>query len=67
MDVTSQHLYNIHVHITSINAEVRKVQALKRYETQISLDMTLEIRSQVKGHSKYGLKIFRECVKLFKG
>ena len=57
----------IHVHITSINAEVRKFQAFKRYGTQISLDMTLEIRSQVKGHSRYGLKIFRDGVKLFKG
>ena len=43
----------------------RKFQALKRYGTQISFDMTLEIRSQVKGHSRYGL--FREGVKLFKG
>ena len=58
----------IHVHnITSINVEVRKFQALKRYGTQISLDMTLEIRSQVKGHSRYGLKIFKEGVKLFQG
>ena len=32
-----------------------------------SFDMTLEIRSQVKGHSRYGLKILREDVKLFKG
>ena len=37
----------IHVHITSINAEVRQFQTLKRYATQISLDMTLEIRSKV--------------------
>ena len=29
--------------------------------------MTLEIRSWVKGHSRYGLKILREDVKLFKG
>ena len=57
----------IHVHSTSINAEFRKFQALKRYRTQISLNVTLEIRSQVKGHSRYGLKIFREYVKLFKG
>ena len=57
----------IHVYITSINAEVRKFQALKRYGTQISLDMILESRSQVKGHSRYGLHIFREGVKLFKG
>ena len=56
----------IHVHITSINAEVRKFQTLKRYGTQISLDMTLEIRSQVKGHSRYGLEIFREGVTFFK-
>ena len=45
---------SIHVHITSINADVRKFQALKRYGTQNSLDMTLEIRSQVKGPSRYG-------------
>ena len=57
----------IHVHITSINAEVHKFQALKRYGTQISLDMTLEITSQVKGDSRYGLQIFKEGVKLFKG
>ena len=44
MDVTSQHLFMSIVHTTSINAEVRKFQALKRYGTQISLDMTLEIR-----------------------
>ena len=65
------------IHITSKNTEVRKFQALKRYGKQISLDMTLEIMSQVKGHSeimsqvkghsKYGLEIFREDVKLFKG
>ena len=52
MDVTSQHLsISIPVHITNINAEVRKFQAMKRYGTQISLDMTsmtLEIKSQVK-------------------
>ena len=57
----------IHVGITSINAEIRKFQALKRYGTQISLDMTSEIRSQVKGHSRYGLKIFSEGIKMFKG
>ena len=59
----------IHVqfHITNKNTEVRKFQVLKRYGTQISLDMTLEIRSQVKGHSRHELKIFREDVKLFKG
>ena len=58
---------HIHVHITSKNTEVRKFQALKRYGTQISLDMTLEIKSQVKCHGRYGLKIFREGIKLFKG
>ena len=47
--------------------EVCKFQALKRYGTQISLNMTLEIRSQFKGHSRYGLEIFREGVKLFIG
>ena len=57
----------IHVHITSKHTEVRKFQALKRYGTQISLDMTLEIRSQIKCHSRYGLEIFREGVKLFNG
>ena len=57
----------IHVHITSKHTEVRKFQALKRYGTQISLDMTLEIRSQVKGHRRYGLETFREGVKLFNG
>ena len=57
----------IHVHISSKNTEVRKFQALKLCGTQSSLDMTLEIRSQVKGHSRYGLQIFREGVKLFKG
>ena len=35
------------VHITSKHTEVLKFQALKRYGTQISLDMTLEIRSKV--------------------
>ena len=43
----------IHVPITSKNSEVRKFQALKRYGTFISLDMTLEIRSQVKSHGRY--------------
>ena len=57
----------IHVHITSKHTDVRKFQTLKRYGTQISLDMTPEIRSQVKGHSRYGLGIFREGVKLFNG
>ena len=52
MDVTSQHLPMTPFLITSINAEVRKLQALKWYGTQISFDMTLEIRSQVKGHSR---------------
>ena len=56
------------VHVTSKDTEVHKFQALKLlYGTRISLDMTLEIRSYVKGHSSYGLKIFRENVKLFKG
>ena len=41
------------------------MRAAKRCGTQISLDMTLGIRSQVKGHSGYGLKKFREDVKLF--
>ena len=67
MNVTSKHLSMSIVHITSKHTEVRKFQALKRYGTQISFDMTLEIRSQVKGHSWYGFKIFREGVKLFKG
>ena len=67
MDVTSQHLSMSNVHITSKNTEVRKFQALKRCETQISLDMTLEIRPQVKGQRRYGLKTFREGVKLFNG
>ena len=49
-----------YVHIISKNTEVRKFQALKRYGTQISLDMTLEISSQVKGHSRYDLKVFME-------
>ena len=57
----------IHVHITSKNTEVSKFQALKRYGTQISLDITLENRSQVNGHSRYGLKIFRHDVKLSEG
>ena len=57
----------IHVHITSKHTDVRKFQALKRYGTQTLLDMTPEIRSQVKGHSRYGLQIFREGVTLFNG
>ena len=69
--VSANHGYHlptpIHVHITSRHTEVRKFQALKRYGTQISPDMTPEIRSQVKCHSRYGLKIFREGVKLFNG
>ena len=48
----------IHAHITRKNTEVRKFQALKRYVTQISLDMTLEIMSHAKGHS-IGDEIFR--------
>ena len=39
MDVASQHLCK--------NAEIRKWQVSKRCRTQISLNMTLEIRSQV--------------------
>ena len=39
---------------------------LKRYGIQISLDMNLEISSQV-GHSRYGFEIFREDVNLFIG
>ena len=56
MDGTSQHQSMSIVHITSKNTEVRKFQVLKRYETQISLDMTLDLGSQVKVYSKYGLK-----------
>ena len=63
MGITSQHLSMSNVHITSKNTEVRKFLALKRYGTQISLDMTLEIMSQVKTHSRYGLQIFRKDVK----
>ena len=66
MDVTSQHL-SMSISAANIPTEVRKFQVLKRYGTQISLDMTLDIRSQVKGHSRYGLEIFREDVKLFNG
>ena len=54
----------IHVQITSINVEVRKFQALKRNGTQISLDMTLEIGSQVNGHSRYELNIFQGRCKI---
>ena len=57
----------IHVHITNKHTEIRKFQALKQYGTQISLGTTLVFRSQVKGHSRYGLEIFREGVKLFNG
>ena len=67
MDVTSQHLSMFIVHITSKHTDVCKFQALKRYGTQILLDMTPEPRSQVKGRSRYGLEIFREGVKLFNG
>ena len=45
------------------NIEVRKFQALKRYGTYISLDMPLEIRSQVKSQGRYGLDIFRKVIK----
>ena len=48
----------IHVHIIRKDTEVLKFQALKLYGTQISLDMSLEIRSQVRGHSRYGLEFF---------
>ena len=41
----------IHVHITSKNAVVHKLlQSSERYGTQISLNMTLETRSEIKGH-----------------
>ena len=60
MEVTSQHLSRCNVHITGRNAEVRKLQALKRYGTQVLLNMTLKIRSQVKCHSRYGLEISRD-------
>ena len=67
MDITSKHpnTYPCPYHRTSKNTEVRKFQALKRYETQISLGLTLEIRSQVKGHIRYGIEICREGVKEF--
>ena len=52
------------VHITSKNTEVRKFQALKRCGTQISLDMTLEIRSQDKGHSRYGHNFIQDRCKI---
>ena len=42
----------IHMHITSKNAIVRGLQAFKRYGSHISLDMTLEIRPQVKDHDR---------------
>ena len=64
MDVTSQH---ISMSISPAKIPVRKFQAVKRYGTQISLDLTVKISSQVKVHGSYGLKIFREDVKLFKG
>ena len=48
--------------MTSKHTDVRKFQALKRYGTQISLDMTPELRSQVKGHSRYVLQLFGEGV-----
>ena len=60
MDVASQHLCK--------NAEVRKWQVSKRCRTQISLNMTLEIRSQVNVQLFIvSLESFREDVKLFKG
>ena len=45
MDVTSQRL-SIYISPAK-HTEVLKFQALKRYEKQISHDMTLEIRSKV--------------------
>ena len=56
----------IQVHVTSKNTEFRKFEAFKRYRTQISLGMTVEIRLQIKGHSRYSLEIFREGVSLVK-
>ena len=52
------------VHITSKNTKVRKFQAFKWYGTQISLDMILDIRSQVKDRSRYGLEIFRKHIQV---
>ena len=63
IDVTSQHL-SMSTPITSENVDFWKLQELKRYGTQILLDMTSGIRSQVKGHGIYGLDIVREDVKL---
>ena len=57
----------IHAHIISKNTKIRKFQALKRYGKQIPLDMTLDIRPKAKGHSRYGLEIFREAIKLVNG
>ena len=57
----------IPVHITSRNAIVGKLQAWKRYGTQIPLNITLAIKSEVKDHGRYGLETFREDVKLFQG
>ena len=54
----------IHVHITSTNDEVRRLQASKQYETQILLDMALEVRSQVIGHGRYDLVMSREKYKI---
>ena len=62
MDVTLQHL-SMSISPAKTPKFVRKFQALKRYGTQISLDMTLEIRSLVKSNSRYGHEIFREGVK----
>ena len=60
MDVASQHLCK--------NAEIRKWQVAIRCRTRISLNMTLEIRSQVNAQLFIvGLEIFREDVELFKG
>ena len=65
MDLTSQH-QSMSISLAKI-PKIYSFRRFKRYETQISLDVTLEIRSQAKGHRRYGLGIFREDVKLFKG
>ena len=65
MDVTSQHPFMCLS--PNKNADVRVLQALKRNGMQISLDVKLEIRSKVKGHDRYGRKVFRKDVKLIKG
>ena len=55
------------MHITDQNTELLKLQASKRCGTQIPLDMTLRMTSQVTGHWGYGHQIFREDVKLIIG